>query len=271
MRLLAKHLSAKHLSIKLLALLSMHQMHTMSFKNITAYFSQHEEPPLKKDIAVISSVQIEIENTRGNINIKGWSQPVVSIEAIKRGTQEQLKTTNIRITASSRHITVTTTAEPDHAAEVTYNLMVPLKASVKVRLHKDGTIKIKKVEGIISAQSQHGDIHINGSVDSVIAKTTYGSLKIKVKDLPNTSSLFLETFKGNIELSIPPFVNATINARTSQGYVTSTIPLTTAQQTVILNKATWARFKKEVVGIFGNGGAPITAETTRGMIVIHGN
>ena len=146
--------------------------------------------------------------------------------------------------------------------------MIPKTASVKVSVKQQGCIKIKKVEGAVVAKTYQGDINIHGTVESVTAKTTYGTIKIKVKELPATSSLFLEAFKGYVELTLPHLINANLTARTAQGTVTSTVPITTTPQTIVLNKESWARFKKEALGTLGQGGAPITIEATKGNITI---
>lgn len=244
----------------------------LSWNDVTSVFtSAKEDSPIKKEFAVTPDVFIELESMSGDVTVKTWNQPIVSLEAIKRGSVEQLQATNVRITASPKQIQITTSVEHDKAAIVTYNLMVPKTASLTIALSQRGAIKIKKVEGSISVKTHEGPITIHGSVGSIVAKTTYGAISLKAKELPAKSSLFLETFKGAIELMLPSGTNAHLNARTVQGTVTSTIPLTLTPQTLLLNRESWARFKKEALGTLGNGGAPITIESTKGNIIITEN
>jgi DUF4097 and DUF4098 domain-containing protein YvlB len=260
------------LIFSVILLIISHSTHAFSWQDVTAYFNSHKEDlPIKKEFAVNTAVLVELEGISGDVTVKGWNKSVLALEAIKKGPIECLDATNIRITVSPQTVTLATTAPQEKPCSVRYNLMVPRQASLKIHLKQQGNITVHNVEGTLSVKTYQGNISLEGTVGNSTAKTTYGTIDVIVKELPSTSSLFLETFKGSVALTVPKTTNASLAAKTITGTVTSDIPLTLACQTITLNRQAWARCKKEAVGTFGNGGAPVTIEATKGNVTISGH
>lgn len=194
---------------------------------------------------------LEITTQKGDISIKPWDQPYVHIEAQKRGTHEEIQNTKIAVDANTQTITLRTTGkrESDTTAQVTYKILVPTHASLSIRA-QEGNILIKYCEG------------------PTTVALNKGSLIVKVRTSSPESSLFAEVTQGDITLHTPTSLNANIHAKTLSGSVTSEVYITTVPQTVLWNKETWNHFKKELQGTLGEGGIPITLETTKGSIYL---
>lgn len=113
-----------------------------------------------------------------------------------------------------------------------------------------------------------GNIDITDSVNSVIAKTNRGSITVKQKIFHEPFILFLETSRGNISVSVPQKLNAHVHMTTQKGAVSSTFPITLKPITMKINTESWSQLRRNIEGIIGNGGAPITLDVAKGNIVL---
>ena len=97
-----------------------------------------------------------------------------------------------------------------------------------------------------------------------------GSIEIEHESLPETESIFVQNMQGDVTISLPKNVNATLKATTLKGELTSNIPVTLEPRTTVLNKESWKNMQREVTGTLGAGGAPINIDVTKGNITING-
>ncbi len=239
----------------------------------SSFFSRlwptYNQEIITKEYAIQPECTVEITNQEGGITLKTWSQRKILIEAVKKGSPEQLQHTTVGIKVTDHTITITTRCTgSEQPAHVDYTIMLPEQASATIKTDK-GPIKIKHMLGSIDAFSQNGSIEICDAVQTVVAKTHKGSIKVKQKSFSQPYALFLEALQGSIDLFLPIDSNADLQAQTLSGSVTSELPVTLHACTVKLNKDTWDRLKREVHGTLGTGGAPITIEVNRGNIVVH--
>jgi hypothetical protein len=138
-----------------------------------------------------------------------------------------------------------------------------------------GTLLVKahdekiQLEGAICATNSSGPITILSSAGSVDARSGSGLVTVKVAKLPTESWIFIEADTGDVQLTLPPKINAHLQAKvTSGGSITSSLPVTLEPRTVLLNKKTWKLFQREVAGWLGKGGAPITVDILNGSLRI---
>jgi len=121
-------------------------------------------------------------------------------------------------------------------------------------------------QGIIDAHSSAGLITINGTRNSVRASTVAGSIVVKQKELPETTSITLESSLGAISLTLPQASNARLQAQTNMGSFYSAFPLMQKGN----NQQGWLH--KNVDATIGDGGsALIKMATTSGAISIYKN
>lgn len=256
----------------ILLLISIYNISYCSFsptKFISRLWNKSEQEVMNKDYPINPKSTIDISNVEGDITIKVWNQNKLVVEAIKKGTAEEVSSTTVNVKSQASHTYISTKVSADKPNAITnYTLMVPETVNVKANISSSGSIKIKQVRGSIDASTNEGSIEITDSTNTVVAKTGDGTIKIKQKYFNEPNSIFVETIKGPIYLYLPREIQANLHARTLQGTITSEQAITFYPQTMKLNKETWDRIKKEVHGTLGNGGSPITLEATRGNIII---
>ncbi|HVW99952.1 MAG TPA: DUF4097 family beta strand repeat-containing protein [Candidatus Babeliaceae bacterium] len=236
---------------------------------ITSWFKATNEERLAQEYPLASQAIVELHGLQGDITVKAWNKKKIMVEAIKYGSSAACSNTHISITPENNHITITSSYvdKLGPTAYINYTVLVPQRCNLRLYNGK-GNTTIYDIHGTIFSQTERGDTNVHDATESVTVKNSQGSIHLDQKKFTDEDSIFLETGKGSIYLSIHRSINANLHAKTRLGTVTSEIPITTFSQTVKLNKETWNNWKRSVKGALGQGGAPITIDVTKGNIVI---
>jgi len=271
-------------------------------------FSKQKQEIIHKELTLEKKGTLSIDNIYGNIQIKTeWSLNSIILKACKRVSKKE-NTQDIEIDVENQlaanKIAIKTKYKNEKSTGIVdYELIVPNNITVNLNTKK-GDIKIKRVQGKIKASSDKGDIKIldakgsirahaqqgniaiSQSVGNIDAKTKYGNIsilqsskslhatthtgaiKVDCKKIPSIGSVYLTSNSGNISLSLPSKTNADIKAQTHRGLLTCEHFITLKPQSVLLNKKTWDRFKREVDGTIGTGESVIKISSNSGNIKI---
>jgi len=220
---------------------------------------------------------INLKNLEGSFTVRPWDQEKISLEVKKKGTQEQIENTGISKKVEGKVVSISThLKDGEHPAQIDYLVRVPETASINIVQHV-GRVQLQGIENDIDISLENGSIDIKGSAMSVSAKTGNGSITVEQKKLPETSSIFLETHKGSVTLTLPSETRASLNATVQHGTIKSEHPVTFVNLTTKLSADHWERVKREISGVLGKfqdvkeleklkDAAPITIEVTRGNI-----
>lgn len=222
------------------------------------------------DIKLGAYLNLNLENLQGDITVKGWNQKQLLIEAVKIGTEEEVKNTELIVNLDKDILSITTKqTKPKQNIKINYLIMAPEKTNLNIST-QTGKISVKLIQGRVSAIVNNGSIKINNCVSSVMAKIDNGLIKLKQKELNNTDALFLEALSGDINLFLPKKASGSLNAHTGKGKIQSDIPVTLNPVNMRLNAEAWDYLKKNINGFLNSSksGAPINLETMRGSIII---
>ena len=231
---------------------------------------KREKEKIKQEYTVQPKCTIRVYNTEGSITIRAWPHNKIEIKGEKIGTEQEQKNTSISALTTGNEASITTKIKTDQkSSTINYVLWIPEEANLKIT-QTQGPIKIKGVTGSIDVSLEDGLIEISESANTVSAKNRSGDIKVEQKKFVEPQSIFLETQKGNITLSLPRETQALLHAKSPLGSITSDHLVTLAPLSLKLNKTEWEKLKKNVEGSLGgpNGGAPITLEATKGNIII---
>ena len=166
---------------------------------------------------------------------------------------------DIRIKGSHGVITATTNGSIE-----LFNIHNMIVASTSGR----GSIRVDHAYGKLNLETENGVIKVSNAHQSVIARTTKGSIELDSKELPTTSSLNLHSDSGSITLNLPLDVNADIKANTKSGIITCNHFITLKPRTTQLTKKSWDILKKDIEGTIGTGESKITLSSSRGCIKV---
>jgi DUF4097 and DUF4098 domain-containing protein YvlB len=218
-----------------------------------------------------------VQGIQGSISIKGSTRNTLEVSATKKGIEEELPLTTIESKISDGTATVKTIQkDAAHPIHVHYKIVVPQKLSKITVISDNGPVTVTDCDAPVDVTTVAGDIIVRDGRMSINAKCTErGSITIEQVNLPSSAMIFAETMRGNVDLTLPKKVNATLNAHTLKGTLTCTIPVTLESRTTVLTKETWARLMREAHGTLGStssgtSSAPITIDVTKGNISIKG-
>lgn len=275
-------------------------------KLIGLFGSNTKTEVFQKDIPRTTQKTLVIENNLGTIKIKtDWAQNIISLKALKKATSENLPKISIDIDTNNSDIIRLKTVFKDDTVKgsVDYTLMVPKQMAIRLKTNK-GTIKVKRFDGqvwantdngtieiahvtnkvvatvtdsgsisieqsngAIQAATNSGNIVINNAKQSVIATTADGNITLQSTVVPSTSSIQLNA-GGMVQVYLPQETNAHLKAHTQKGKVFSDHYVTLASQTTKINSQTWAQLQKSIEGTIGTGEADISLSSANGSIKI---
>ncbi len=142
--------------------------------------------------------------------------------------------------------------------------------TITAQIEENGEINIEKAHGNIKATTnKKGNITIADANKSIIATTQKGNICTSCLEVPPTSKIVLNSqASGDIKLSLPSTVNATLQGKTTRGRLTSDHYVTIKPFTTKLTKHTRRELERQVDGIIGTGEADIRVSSNHGNIKI---
>lgn len=207
--------------------------------------------------------EVSVTNVQGSIVVEGWERAEVEVTAVQvlaAGATEAA----IGVERRADRVALRTLypAENQEPVEVNYRLRVPRQTRLEGLLTVNGNIRVRQVEGPVTASTLNGDIEQEGTTASVQARTLNGNIRVALRSLPGRSDgLQLETINGNIELLLPAHADADLEMKTVAGRIASSLLVAVSE--VPGDTALRSRL--------GRGGAAIRLRTVRGDISVNEN
>jgi DUF4097 and DUF4098 domain-containing protein YvlB len=121
----------------------------------------------------------------------------------------------------------------------------------------NGSVNVSELSGRLNLETTNGRIEVSRCNGSVNANTTNGGIRAELLQVASGASMRLETTNGGISLAIPSNLAANIDAGTTNGSVSTDVPIT------------MTRMEKHALrGTMNGGGPSIRLSTTNGSIRI---
>ena len=119
----------------------------------------------------------------------------------------------------------------------------------------NGAVDVSGIHGKIKLGSTNGAISAADTAGTVVAETTNGSIDIDLKQVDRSGDMSFETTNGHINLKVPHDIHVSLSASTTNGTVSSNLPLQNGKST-----------KHHVAGDVNGGGGRLRLESTNGGI-----
>lgn len=141
-----------------------------------------EKESINQEYQVSDKCTITLFNTEGSISIKPWPQNKILIEAVKKGTADELKNTAIVAKALENEASLTTRVKSDQnsSSKVEYTLMVPEHATINIT-QANGPVTVRGIHGSLTISVEQGSIAVTDSTKTVSAKTGQGDIEVQQK------------------------------------------------------------------------------------------
>lgn len=220
---------------------------------------------------------VSLTNVNGRITITAWDQPRVQVHAEKYvdgfdsdAAKKALADLRIEVRQTGSGLAIETRQPKtgdgsgfldwlvgNHVnAGVTYELTVPRSMNLSVE-NTNGSIHASDVSGKLDVGTTNGRIELARCSGSVNAETTNGAVHVELMQVTPGASMRFETTNGGISLTVPPSIGAVVDAGTTNGSVSSDVPITTS-----------SFGRHSLHGTMNGGGPSIRLSTTNGSIKI---
>ncbi|HEV2617009.1 MAG TPA: DUF4097 family beta strand repeat-containing protein [Candidatus Acidoferrales bacterium] len=145
-----------------------------------------------------------------------------------------------------------------HNASVTIDLEVPAGSRLALRTGF-GHVHVLNFDGHVDADTGFGDIDATGRFESLSLRTGFGSITAEARSGSHIARDWrLSSGFGHINVTLPPDLNANLEARTGFGHVSCDFPIT----------ITDTHSHSSINGQIGSGGPPVNIDTGFGSVHI---
>lgn len=199
---------------------------------------------------------LELKNPNGHVKVIGWDEPKIEVVATCHGSEKDVEDMHVEIDAgeedgSRKSCDIKTDySSKKMKGSVDYSIKLPKDASMDLDV-TNGNIEVDGIFGAVIAKTGKGNITVtnaNGDLD-VDAKS--GHLKVHYSDLPDHTTTTMKS--GNTTtLTLPENACSKLEAETSKGLITSTIPIKLAPVEMKLDSNSWIKHKRDIKGTIGS-------------------
>lgn len=201
---------------------------------------------------------LKLKNFSGDIRITGADAAEVSIHAVRRATRERLD--RIKLTIETIGDTVSINANDreddsrtrDNVVETSFEIRVPRKTNLDVHSFSS-VITVDDVEGRHRINNFSGDLHLTRMAGPLRAKTFSGAIGLTTLDSGN--DLDLDTFSGDVRLTLPQNAAADLRFESFSGDLRSDLPITLV-----------TRSRKSLHATLNGGGSDVRVKTFSGNV-----
>ena len=234
-----------------------------------------------------ASVRAHLLN--GSITVKGGDVKEVVVEARSRhddgrhegrseGRAEGMKripmtSTGLNIEAENNQVRISADSV---SRTVDLVITVPVHTSLSLHTVNDGNISVTGVDGELDVNDVNGEVDLKNIGGSVVAHALNGHVVATFNRLDPQKSMAFSSLNGDIDVTFPPDLKATVSLRTDNGEVFSDFDIklqpTTSQQTVEDDRGKGGKYRvkveKTMKGTINGGGQDIQFKNFNGNIYI---
>jgi len=223
----------------------------------------------------------------GSITVKAYEGKDVIVDAHGHGESETEKPTKngmrripmngSGITAEEENNVVRIETESyRHAVDLV--IQVPAKTSLKLSALNDGNITVNGVDGDIEVTNNNGRITLTNISGSVVAHALNDKIVVTFREINPGKAMSFSSMNGDIDVTFPADLKATLNIRNDQGEVYSDFdvqlqvqkPEQSVENSREKNGKYRVRIDSHIVrGTINGGGQEIQFKNFNGNIYIH--
>ena len=227
----------------------------------TGLFAQSRETEqVDRTIPFQGGGTLRLKNFSGDINITGTNTGEVTIHAVRRATRAKLNRIKLTIETSGSLIEINANDRPDgddenqndNVVETSFEIRVPRTISLDIHSFSSG-ITIDDVEGRHKVTNFSGDVKLTRMAGPVRAKTFSGTIHLDATDTGN--DLDLDTFSGDVELTLPQNAGADIRFNSFSGDIRTDLPIT------LVSKS-----RRDMHATLNGGGSDVRVKTFSGDV-----
>jgi DUF4097 and DUF4098 domain-containing protein YvlB len=218
----------------------------------------------------------------GSITVKGTARKDVLVKYTSSNEKEEKHTTKDglkRISGGSVDLSGTEdnnnvkVASDSWNDELDLDIEVPMGFDVKLHTYNSGDLTISNVQGEIDLTNYNGAITANNIKGSVVATTYNDDIKVSFDEVKDGVPMAFSTYNGNIDVTFPSTVKASMKFKTDQGDIYSGFDMDIKSAGPVKKEDAKGGVYKVVVnewksGSVNGGGAEMTFKNYNGDIYV---
>jgi len=138
----------------------------------------------------------------------------------KAAGMKRIPIENTGLTIEEDNNTVTIEVESWRRA-VDLSIRVPYATSLKLEGTNLGEISVENVNGEIEVENMNGEVKLANVGGTVVANSTNGSINVVLNKVTPDKPMSFATFHGDIDITLPADIKATLKIKSTQGEVFS--------------------------------------------------
>lgn len=229
-------------------------------------------------------VRLAARLLNGSITVKAHAAPNVVVEARIRADEEPKSkggpkrlvippSTGLALEEENNEVSVTAGSSQ---RVVDLSILVPARTSVNLRTVNDGDILVSGINGEINVDNVNGNVTLQDVSGSAVAHALNGELKANFKSVDAQKPMAFSSLNGDIEVTFPADLKASISLQTEMGEVYSDFDVQfqprAPQPVVEDSRSKGGTFKvkveKTIRGTINGGGQEIQFKNFNGSIYI---
>lgn len=250
------------------AAIQVDQTDLSSDTTITAKFDESEK--FEQSYPLNANGRVSVSNVNGSITIEAWDKNEVRLEATKfADTKEALAEMELDITSTSDRFSVEVDYKRqnygDHKQwgrkrmEVQFRLSVPRTAVLDEIEAVNGSVTVSNFTNITKISAVNGEVTATNLRGTANLSTVNGTVQCDFDRLDGSSKVNLSTVNGQVNLSLPSDINATVKADTLNGNITNGFGLRVKKGEYV---------GRDLYGRIGSGEAQIKLDSVNGQLAI---
>lgn len=235
---------------------------------ISAKFDESEK--FEQSYPLNANGRVSVSNINGSITIEAWDKNEVRLEATKfADTKEALAEMELDITSTSDRFSV----EVDYLKknygdnkhwgrkrmEVQFRLSVPRTAVLDEIEAVNGSVTVSNFTNITKISAVNGEVTATNLRGTANLSTVNGTVQCDFDRLDGSSKVNLSTVNGQVNLSLPSDINATVKADTLNGNIKNDFGLRVKKGEYV---------GRDLYGRIGSGEAQIKLDSVNGQLAI---
>lgn len=185
---------------------------------------------------------------------------------------KKISSGTMNLEASEYQNTVKVTSD-NWSAKIEVTVEVPSTINMKVKTYNDGDLDINNVTGTVELINYNGAITATAISGTVVAETYNGDIKIAYDKLTPDTPLSYANYNGDIDLTFPAGLKASLKMKTKQGEIYSGFDAQVQKSSpVTKTESKTGVYKVQIddwVKVDVNGGGPeISVQTYNGDIYL---
>jgi hypothetical protein len=225
---------------------------------------------------------LKVHVNRGSITVKGTGRKDILVKYSaaegkkKEGeTKDGLKrissgTIDLEVSENSNNVKVNSES---WNTKIDLEIEVPSGIDLRVEAYNNGDIIITNIQGELEIENYNGEITATEISGTVVASTYNGDIVIKYEKLTPNTPLSYSTYNGDIDLTFPNDIKATLKIKTERGDVLTDFDVELMKSGPVKKTETKSGTYKVVVdewvrGNINGGGPEITMKNYNGDIKV---